>query len=577
MENLDNRKEEVKISNERKITVVPLGGADEIGMNMTLYIVEHDGQKRCIMIDCGVAFEDLHGASVAMPDIKSLDEQNIKVEAIVLTHGHEDHIGAIPYLYDLLECPIYGTPFTMKLVRKKLEGKKDVSKLHEVNCGERRNIASFDIEWISVTHSIPDSAMLRIEANGVRILHTGDWRLDDNPIVGSLTDKKRIAELGHENISAMICDSTNIHEEESAASEGEVAESLANLVKNTKSGRFVLTCFSSNIARVKSCIDAAKMAGRKVLIMGGSLVRNLEAAVALDYVDENDFMVDGDVKSYKPEQLMVICTGSQGEYNSALWKIANKVKNSGGILEKGDTLVFSARIIDGKQLTVRRIINNMVERGVKVLHPWNSKDSTIHASGHPGQPDIAQMLDWVKPRCVVPVHSEAEHRVAHIAFAKSKGYDAFNVRDGVAIDIYADKIVASGKFSHGKLVYDGNRLVQSTNKIFQERADLAQGGVVCISLGVKQKKLQSLIRTFGIDDGEKESEEDVNKKKKFSFRQKLRQDIERSVSQYSSSDFKFLREEIIKKARDAARNSAWNQLKKNPVIIVQMWVDGNIS
>lgn len=571
------------ISESGKLKLVALGGTEEIGMNMTLYIYEGSfGNGRdnfCIMVDCGVSFEEMPGANVVMPDIKSLEHEGIEIDAVVLTHGHEDHIGAIPYLASQLNCPIYGTPFTMGLVEKKLKdsSKNGSSILHTVNLGEKRQIGPFDISWISVTHSIPDSSMLGIEVGEkekVRVLHTGDWKLDDDPIVGPKTDVEALKKFGDLGVDALICDSTNIHEEESALSEGEVAKTLKEMVSNTQKGRFVLTCFSSNVARVKSCFEAARAANRQVLVLGTALRRTLEVAENLGYVDDVDYITEDQARNFKPENLMIICTGSQAEFNSALWKMAHKVPNGGTLLDKEDTLVFSARVIDGRQKSVREAINKFVERGVRVLHPWNSKDMAIHASGHPGQPDIAALFSWVKPKCVIPVHSEAEHRISHLAFAKSKGYKAFNLKNGMMVDINREGIIKNKAIEHGKLVYDGSRLIPYNHEIFKQREELRNNGFVMITIGLKFKKVKCMVSSWGLNEKDRTepSAENPNEKnpRKMSFNKKLRSDIERCISSFSSADFSMQEQMIRKKVIDTARNSIWQMIKKSPIIGVHL-------
>lgn len=557
-----------------KLRMVPLGGTEEIGMNMTLYIYEDGGKTYCIMVDCGVSFEEHPGSSVVMPDIKSLEIEGIVVNAVILSHGHEDHIGAVPYLFDMLKCPIYGTPFTMALVERKLqEAKKSDYELHAVNCGDSRTVGPFKIHWISVTHSIPDNAMLGIEVDKLKILHTGDWKLDDEPVVGAFTDEAGLKKFASTPVHALVCDSTNIHEEESALSEGDVGRTLMQLMKDTPTGRFVLTCFSSNVARMKSCFDAARVVGRKVVLLGNSLRKMSEVATELGFIDDADVIIsEEEAKKMHPDKLMVICTGSQGEFGSALWKMTYKVQSSGALLDKGDTLVFSARIIDGKQKIVRAIINKLVERGVKVLHPWNSKDSGIHASGHPGQPDIETLWSWIKPKWIVPVHSEAEHRISHIAFAKSRGYNTFNVRNGTAIEIRQDGITSAGKFESGKLVFDGNRLIPDNHKIFSERDDLKINGFIMVSIAYQNKKIRCLISSWGVND-ERVEEYDANSvdnKKKNNLNKAVRSAIENALNNFSAADFSTHEAQIRKKVVEVTKNVMERTIKKNPTIGVHI-------
>jgi len=546
------------------LKMVALSGAEEIGMNMTLYIYENKhGHKFTILVDCGVSFEAMPGVNVVMPDVGHLAQEGISIDAMVLTHGHEDHIGAIPYLHAQLNLPMYATPFTVGLIKSKMEYNKIKDYMLEtVNCGETRQIGPFTIKWIAVTHSIPDSAMLAIEVDGVRVLHTGDWKIDPEPIIGPVVDVDSIQEFASKGIHALISDSTNIHLEETAHSEGEVAISLKDLVRNTKKGRFVLTCFASNIARVQSCLAAAEAAGRKVLILGASLKRSMEVAVDLKYVSDDIVISEEEASDYLPEHLMIVSTGSQGEINSALWKMANKSRTAGAILEKGDTVVFSARVIDGRQHDVRVIINQLVERGIRVLHPWNSQDSCIHASGHPARPDIAKLLEWSKPKYVIPVHCEAEHRISHIAFAQSKGFKTFNLHNGVVIEIAKDDIIKRDTLHHGKLAYDGNRLIAASSDIFKQRKEMNDNGVIIISIAFKNKKPVCVVTSYGVYD----KTTDINLKKNISFSKQLKYDIERALSTFAYAEFVQKESSIKGRVFDIARNTIWNQIRKNPVI-----------
>ena len=549
-------------ANHAGLKMVALAGAEEIGMNMTVYSYEYEnGQKANILVDCGVAFENLPGAGVVMPDVRKLKELGLKIDAIILTHGHEDHIGAIPYLYDFLKVPMYATPFTCGLIAKKMSYiKKKDYQLEMVQLGDTRKVGPFTIKWIAAAHSIPDNSMLAIEVEGIRVFHTGDWKLDPDPIIGRVIDHESIIAFGDKGVHALVSDSTNIHEAETANSEGDVAASLVRLVKGTTSGRFVLTCFSSNVARVKSCMDAARAAGRKVLLLGTSLKKSTEVASDLGYLDDDVLVDEDEANSLAPEKLMIVSTGSQGEMNSALWKMANKLRTAGSVLERGDTLVFSARVIDGKQNDVRTIINQLVERGIRVMHPWNSKASCIHASGHPGKPDIAQLLKWVRPNYVIPVHSEAEHRISHIAFAKEQGYKAFNLRNGMVVKIGQDVISKVGTMMCDRLAYDGNRLVDLTSEIFKQRKSMNDNGMIVISVGLKNKKPTCILTNYGVYD------KDSDIKRGLALSKQLRFDIERMLGAFSVSDFTHQDSMIKKKISEVARNTIWNQIKKNPLI-----------
>lgn len=551
------------------LKMVPLSGAEEIGMNMTVYYYGKEGNEFAILVDCGVTFEDLPGASVSMSDISVLNEMKIKIQAIVVTHGHEDHIGAIPYLYDKLNVPIYATPFTSELIKKKMEyiRKKNYT-LETVEVDSCRQIGPFKIHWINATHSIPDNTMLGIEVGDVRVLHTGDWKDDPSPLVGRPTNFKAIKEFASKGVSAIVSDSTNIHQENEAVSETTVARSLRELVLSCKKGRFVLTCFASNVSRIQGCFEAARAAGRKVLILGTSLKKAVEISADLKYIKDEILISEEEANSIAPDQLMIMCTGSQAEENSALWKIANELRSAGCVLERNDTLVFSARVIDGRQRAVRKVINQLVEKGVRIVHPWNSV-SCIHASGHPSRPDVAKLLDIVKPNVVIPVHCEAEHRVSHIAFAKSKGFETFNLRNGVIVSITKEGVVKAGILETQKLVLDGARLVGNSSDIFLKRAELNTSGLIAVSVALRGKEVVSMMSNIGVFDDK------VDIKNKMTLNRCLKMELDRFLKSFAPNDFSrrngakhinSIRTKII----THFKKFVWNSIKKNPMINVQI-------
>lgn len=556
-------------SAEGLLKLVALAGAEEIGMNMTLYFFEKFGEKHAILLDCGVGFESLPGASVTMPNLKILDSLGVKIQAIIITHGHEDHIGAIPYLYDHLQVPIYATAFSAELIKKKFDYiRKKNFKIELVKAGESRNIGPFKITWINATHSIPDNTMVGIEVDGIRVLHTGDWKDDPAPVVGNVTDFDLIKSFSEKGVSALISDSTNIHEYNPAVSETTVANSLKQLVLGSKKGKFVLTCFASNISRIQGCLEAARAAGRKVLILGTSLKKSIEVSVNLGYIKNDLLISEEESNSMAPEELMIMCTGSQAEDNSALWKIANELRSAGSSLERNDTLVFSARIIDGRQHAVRKVINKFVEKGVRIIHPWNS-ESCIHASGHPSRPDVSKLIDIVKPNFVIPVHCEAEHRVSHIALAKSKGYKTFNLRNGVVINISKEGVHKCAAIETKKLVLDGSRLVDESSDIFLKRIELNSSGIIAVSVALRGKNIISMVSNVGVFD------DNVDVKNKVTLNKHLKIELERLLKSYAPSEFSksgggknvsILRSKIISNFK----KYVWNTVKKTPIINVQI-------
>jgi len=562
------------------LKMIALAGAEEIGMNMTVYTYEKEnGEKYSILVDCGVGFVSLPGAAIAMPDLNALKDLDVKIEAIIITHGHEDHIGALPYLSDFLNAPIYATPFTMGLIERKfsyiktkkykIEGlnysfltEQNINKekkLFTVKAGESRQFGPFKITWIHCTHSVPDSSMLGIELeNGIRLVHTGDWKDDTNPVVGKSTDFALLSEFSKKGVHALIADSTNIHEESEAITEATVGESIAKLVKETKTGKIVFTCFASNIARVKSCVEAARLANRKVLVLGSSLEKSIDVALSLGYMMDDIIIDESEVKNYRPNELMIISTGSQAEERSALWKMAHKDLQAGSVLEKGDTVVFSARVIDGRQADVRKVINLLVERGVRIIHPWNSHDSCIHASGHPTRPDIKKLLNTVKPNVVVPVHCEAEHRISHIAFAKELGFKAFNLRNGTIAEIKKDEIVKVGNVRAGKIALDGLRLLNFESDVFTKRKEMNENGFIMVTIRIKGKEASNiLVSDYGVFD----SFDRDSKKEGISSVKNIVNSVVAGVG-INLSEKEGLRKKIVNSVKDVV----WKKINKNPVV-----------
>lgn len=520
-----------------KLKMLALAGAEEIGMNMSVYLYENDKEKYAILVDCGVGFDSFPGATIAIPNIALLKKLGIQIKALVITHGHEDHIGAIPHLIEELNCPIYATPFTAGLIKRKVEyiHKRIQYEMNIVQLGETRELGPFTIKWFAATHSIPDNSMLGIEVGGLRVLHTGDWKDDNDPLVGLTCDFKGIAEFAKKGVDLLVADSTNIHEEGDSITEYEVGQSLLDLMqkmkldKTTCKGKFVLTCFSSNIARVKSVIEAARICGRKVLILGSSLKNTTEIAANLGYIKKDIVITEEEACNIPNEELAIITTGSQAEEKSSLWKMANQMRSAGSVLNAGDTLIFSARVIDGRQHDVRKVINQLIERGIRIVHPWNSQDSLIHASGHPPRSDVKKLMNIVKPHYVIPVHCEAEHRHSHIIFARELGYKAFNLRNNTLIEITKEGVKKIESYENCKLVVDGNRLINENSKIFTKRKEMNNGGFVMISVKFMQSKTFSIITNYGLYDED-------NDKKTNVFNQEIKKQVDKIIGDVTNEE-----------------------------------------
>ncbi|QSP95779.1 ribonuclease J [Marinobacter salinisoli] len=408
---------------------LPLGGTGEIGMNLNLY--GHDGQW--LMVDCGVTFPkpgrvaadgSVHHRGeppVQMADPAFIADRRDQLSGLVITHAHEDHVGAVPYLWPLLQCPIYTSRFTAEILRRKL-GEFDL--LHrvpiiEVDTGDTRQIGPFSVQWLALTHSIPDPNALMIRTPVGRIFHSGDWKLDDQPLVGHGYRKQTFTDLADEGVDAMVCDSTNATVAGHSVSEAALHKGLLDAV-NSARGRVVVTCFGSNIARLHTLGMIARETGRYMGLLGRSLINMSSAARAAGVWDSSDRLINPSHLGYLPrEEVLVVATGSQGEPRTALRRLAAGT-HPDLELEAGDTVIFSARAIPGNEEAIEGLISRLRELGVQVITAEESP-VPIHASGHPAQEELQAMYQWVRPKIAIPVHGEAEHMDVHAGIAKGCG------------------------------------------------------------------------------------------------------------------------------------------------------------
>lgn len=391
-----------------------LGGAGEIGMNLSLY---GTGGK-WLMVDCGVTFGDetTPGVEIIMPDISFLTERHDDLVGLVVTHGHEDHIGAIEHLWPQFQCPVYATKFTAELIRSKLDyaDMKNRVRLIELPKGGEFEIGPFKGKMIPVTHSIPESNMLSITTKHGTVLHTGDWKFDPEPLVGDLTDEASLKQLGREGLMAMVGDSTNALVAGHSGSEKLVQDEFKKLFGTIKK-RIIVTCFASNIARVKSIAAAAKKHGRYVTLVGRSLWRNAEVAEDCGYLPEfNEFLTENEAMHAPRDKIVMICTGCQAEARSALWRIAME-DHPEVELDRGDTVIFSSRDIPGNEKQIARLQNRLIAQGLKVI---TQDHAPVHVSGHPAQDELTQLFQWTRPKLLLPVHGEARHQMEHARIAK---------------------------------------------------------------------------------------------------------------------------------------------------------------
>ncbi|MDH3739963.1 MAG: ribonuclease J [Hyphomicrobiales bacterium] len=475
------------------LVFLPLGGAGEIGMNLYLYGHGPERNREWLMVDCGVKFGDEAdpGIDVIVPEISFIDQRRISLQGIVLTHAHEDHMGAIPWLWEQLQVPVYCTPFAAELLRRKLAeaGLLDVVKIEIVALGDQVAIGGFEVEFVSVTHSIPEPASLVIRTAAGTIVHSGDWKLDRTPAIEPQIDMVRFREIGDEGVDVLVCDSTNILREGHSPSERDVADTLAAIIDGAE-GRVAVTTFASHVGRISSVVRAARAVGREVVVAGRAMRNTIEAAREVGLMKDLGTFIDEEAYGFLPRnKTLLLCTGSQGESRAALARIAGD-NHSAISLDERDLVVFSSKTIPGNEKAVAAVVNALALQGVEVL---TSDDALIHSSGHPRQDELAIMYEWLRPRALVPMHGEAVHLKRHAEFAKSKGIDeTVMALNGDLVQLNPGPVEIIGEVIAGRTHVDGRILVPSHDGPARERRRLSFAGIVCVSalLDAKGKVLQ---------------------------------------------------------------------------------------
>lgn len=461
---------------------VPLGGSEQFGVNLNVYI--SGGQF--LAVDCGLGFADerFPGIDLLLPDPAFLEENKDRLQGLIITHAHEDHIGAAAYLWRRLECPIYASKFTVAVLREKLQEQnlRDVP-VHIVEAMEVVTIGNFKVQFMPVAHSVPDTRALLIETRQGNVLHSGDWNLDPYPVIGSPTDAKAFQAAGKKGILAYIGDSTNAAVPGRSGSESDVEKGLESEFKKCK-GKIAVTIFSSNIGRVVSISRAARACGRDVAIIGRSLHRMIGAARDCGYLEGVADFVDEEELGYLPDdKVVMIVTGSQGEYRSALAKIS-RADFQGVSLNRGDTVIFSARAIPGNEKDINAVRNNLCAAGVRVVTPDDTEE-TIHVSGHPCRDEIADMLQWVKPGTVIPVHGERTQLEAHAAFARQCQVSHTIVpSNGALIRLAPGTPEIIDHLETGLLAVDPKRVIRADHVSIGERKKLQYSGALHLSLAL---------------------------------------------------------------------------------------------
>jgi ribonuclease J len=472
-----------------ELVFLALGGLGEVGMNCYLYGLGPPGSRRWLMVDLGITFpegEDDPGVDVILPDLKYIEAQRQSLDGIVLTHAHEDHIGAVIELWPRLKVPVYATPFTATFLKAKLAENASGLKIPiiEVALGSRFTVGRFECELVTMTHSIPEPSALAISTPHGVALHTGDWKLDAHPLVGQPADEARLEGLGQEGVLALIGDSTNAFRDGRSPSELEVAQSLARMVKSAPK-RVVVTSFASNVARIRAIADAARASGRHLVVAGRALHRAIQVAIETGYLPKGFRYSDQQEFSYlAPHEVLAIATGSQGEPRAAMARIAER-QHPEISLSDGDTVIFSSRTIPGNEKTIGRIQNSLARMGVTVI---TDNDGLVHVTGHPRREELKQMYAWVKPRIAVPMHGEIRHLKEHARIAKAAGVpEVLTPVNGEMVLLAPGPARIVDEAPSGRIFRDGRLLVPGEGGAVRERRKLAFVGLIAVSLVLSRK------------------------------------------------------------------------------------------
>ena len=477
------------MSQKDQLIFCPLGGSGEIGMNMNLFAYGRPDNQKWLIVDIGVTFADdtLPGINLIYPDPGFIIDKKDDLLGIILTHAHEDHIGAIVHIWPQLKCNIYATPFTSVLIKEKFKEKKIEigNSLKIVDLNGTVKLGPFKIEFITLTHSILEPNGLSIETPVGTILHTGDWKCDPNPLIGNTINEKRLKQIGAKGVLAMICDSTNIFNPGRAGSELDVRQSLLKIMQN-KNKRIIVTSFASNVARMETIFYCAKKIERQISLVGRSMHRIYKAARQCGYLKNVIDPIDSrEAKKISREKIVYLCTGSQGEPMGAMMRIAHYV-HPDIIIEKDDTVIFSSKIIPGNEKKLYSLHNQLVKNGIEVI---SEENEFVHVSGHPNQEDLKDMYNWVKPKAIIPVHGEHRHMMEHINFAKEMQVPyPVQIENGDIVQIYpGNEPHVVDKAPVGRMYIDGNISISEDSQSLKERKNLANNGYLEVTIIINNK------------------------------------------------------------------------------------------
>ena len=550
-----------------ELVFLALGGAGEIGMNLNLYGLGPAGKETWVMIDLGITFGggQVPGVDVILPDPGFIVEHRDRLAGLVLTHAHEDHLGAVPYLWRRLQCPVYATPFTISILKRKLAETDfaDQVEIIEVPLGGRFTVGPFDMELITLTHSIPEPNAIAIRTPVGTVLHTGDWKFDPDPVVGDAADVETLKRLGDEGVLALVCDSTNVFTPGESGSEAELLKSLSELIADAE-GRVAVACFASNVARLETIAKAARANGRDVVLAGRSLVRINDAARENGYLaDVPAFLDEEDAGHLSEDKAVIVCTGSQGEPRAALSRIAND-DHPNVTLGEGDLVIFSSRIIPGNEASIGRLHNQLVRRGIRVV---NTTDHFVHVSGHPARDELTRMYQLARPKLAVPVHGELRHLREHARPAlECQVPMAIAAENGAMIRLGPEKPQITGTVPVGRLAADGNRLVPMDGELIRSRTRTVYNGAAVVTLVLNgsgglaaEPELSAIALLESGDDPITDEAKEAARAAVEGLKAKQRGD-----------------DETVREAvRIAVRRSFRKSLDKNPVITVHLFRVGS--
>jgi ribonuclease J len=543
---------------EKELMFIPIGGCSVIGMNLYAYI----WNDQWILVDMGMGFDNTLGRELLVPSPDLLVKNKSKIKALFVTHSHEDHIGAIPYLWSKIECPIYGRPFAIEMIRDRLSqfGMEANVPLIKASLKSGVSVGDFKVEFIPVAHSTPESSALAIKTPEGVVIHTGDWRLDDDPVLGAKTDEEKLKAYGDSGVLALICDSTNVFRDERFGSERKVRTNIVKIVKDHPKNRILITCFASNLARLETCYVAAKESGRQLAVAGRSLKRIERIAKMSGYLSNIPaFLDDKKAASLDPSKVLLVCTGSQGERSSALNQMANNAHKAIKLCSD-DIVIFSSRVIPGNEKAVFNMQNLLTENGVKVIADM---DSNIHASGHPSKEELHHLYSITKPHFLVPIHGETMQLYRHAEIAKEYGIKNVIVpRDGSVLKLSKDDPKIIDTVETGMLAVDGNKLIPLDGVVYKQRLSLSSNGVVSACIGQGKVIIKLLdFSCYGLfENSEYDDEEDVKK----DIASEIKLSLE-SVSQKKPQlkELKLSVEKIIRRA-------LFDAIGKKPVIFVHI-------